>query len=146
MENLRNKTHQGKDYFNRFTRINVYSYTKLGDPKVHIGVKPEEVYSIFNGNTSTEKKHAGQSSDKDQSPSMITVDQSTLQYYMILALQDFHANYYLPLRNEADQLREENKQLKELVLNLKKKNDERFEVLSNNLEVLAKHINRNKST
>ena len=60
MVNLGNKTQNlkdkkiAKDYFNRFNKLNIYSYTK--DNKIYLGAKPEEVYSVFNGNTSRIKK------------------------------------------------------------------------------------------
>ena len=65
------------------------------------------------------------------------IDQSTLQYYMILALQDFYCNYHLPLV-------EENKVLKDKINKMSKKNDERFETIRENLENMVKHINNIK--
>ena len=130
MENLRNKTQNlkdnkiSKDYFNRFYKLNIYSYTK--DNKIYLGAKPEEVYSLFSGNTSSIKKDI-----KDTMlPQELTIDQSTLQYYMILALQDFYYNYHLPLYEELKRT--------------KKKNDERFETIRVNLETMTKHINNIK--
>jgi len=63
-------------------------------------------------------------------PHELTIDQSTLQYYMILALQDFYNSYHLPLYEELKKT--------------KKKNDERFETLRENLDRMAKHINNIK--
>ena len=52
----RNKSKKLKEkkYLDRFNRLNVYSYIK--DNKVHLGIKPEEVYELFNGNACGEKK------------------------------------------------------------------------------------------
>lgn len=133
MENLRNKTqnikdNKKKDYFNRFNNLNIYSYTK--DNKIYLGAKPEEVYSLFNGNTSSIKKDMKEVTI----PHELAIDQSTLQYYIILALQDFYFNYHMPLI-------EENKDLKDKINKMKKKNDERFEIIRENLGTMAKHIN-----
>ena len=49
MENIRNKSTNlsKKKYFDRFTKLNVYSYTKPNDKKINLGCKPTEVYSLF---------------------------------------------------------------------------------------------------
>jgi len=52
----------------------VYSHVK--DNKIHVGVKPEEVYEIFNGNACGNKKSISEG-NVDGSNS---IDQSTLQY------------------------------------------------------------------
>ena len=93
----RNKSKKLKEkkYLDRFNRLNVYSYIR--DNKVHLGIKPEDVYELFNGNACGEKKGKD---DKENKPT--TVDQSTLQYYMILGLQDFYQNHFLPLRDEVN--------------------------------------------
>ena len=77
----RNKSKKLKEkkYLDRFNRLNVYSHIR--DNKVHLGIKPEDVYELFNGNACAEKKGKD---DKENKPT--TVDQSTLQYYMILGL------------------------------------------------------------
>ena len=67
----------------------------------------------------------------------VNIDQSTLQYYIILALQDFYFNYHLPLV-------EGNKGLKDKMNEMKKKNDKRFNIIKDNLEIMAKHINNIK--
>jgi len=67
-----------KNDFDRFTKPNVYSHTKPNDKKLYIGCKPADVYSLFNGKTSTKKK----TFLKEQStptPEEITIDQSALQ-------------------------------------------------------------------
>lgn len=140
MENLRNKTQENvinkqktKEYLQRFTKLNVYSYTKPNDNKVYVGSKPTEVYSLFNGNTSSNKKAASKEFPEYTHPDEIVTDQSTLQYYIILALQDFYYNYYMPLSDELARTQS-------MVNILKKKNDERFEVLTRNLEALAYHM------
>ena len=129
MENLRNKSRniKSKDYFERFTKLNVYSFTKPNDKKIFIGPKPDEVYSLFNGNTSTIKQEIN---IKKLLKDDITIDQSTLQYYMILALQDFHSNYYLPLVEENNSLKADIDNLKSIIMDIKHKNDKRFEYLT----------------
>ena len=58
MENIRNKANNiyPKDYFDRFTMLSVYSFTKPNDKKIYIEPKPDEIYSLFNRNTSSIKK------------------------------------------------------------------------------------------
>ena len=138
MQNPRNKTQENiisaaaspnkrrqKDYFKRFTRLDIYSYTK--DDKIFLGAKPEEVYNLFNGNTSSIKKQA-QHPCTGKSIDNITIDQSTLQSYMILALQDFYYNYHIPLHDKLE--------------HIKKKNDERYEAITKSLDMICKHINK----
>ena len=91
MESLRNNTlenilnkHRIKDYFYRFTKLNVYSYTKSGDKKINLGCKPTEVYSLFNGNTSTNKRTIFKEEATTLHPDEVIVDQSTLQYLLYL--------------------------------------------------------------
>ena len=146
MENIRNKSSNlnKKKYFDRFTKLNVYSYTKPNDKKINLGCKPTEVYSLFNGNTSSIKKILGKEQDYLH-PDEVTIDQSALQYYVILALQDFYQNYYIPLSDENKGLKEHLSMLQTMMLNNKKKNDERFTVLTENLELLAQHINDKKN-
>ena len=119
-----------KNYFGRFNKLNVYSHVK--DNKIHVGVNPEEVYEIFNGNACG---NAG---------GIKTIDQSTLQYYMILGMQDFHQNHYLPLKDENIVLKEELEKTQTMLMNYKKKNDERFDIIMNHLEVVAERINKKK--
>ena len=142
MENIRNKSINlsKKNYFDRFTKLNVHSYTKSNDKKINLGCKPTEVYSLFNGNTSSIKKTLGKEQDYLH-PEEITIDQSTLQYYVILAMQDFYQNYYIPIFEENKSLKEQITMLQTMMVNNKKKNDERFTVLTENLELLAQHIN-----
>ena len=113
-----------KNYFGRFNKLNVYSHMK--DNKIHVGVKPEEVFSLFNGNAGGIK----------------SIDQSTLQYYMILGMQDFHQNYYLPLKDENIVLREELEKTQTMLMNYKKKNDERFEVIMKHLDGFKVILNK----
>ena len=130
MENLKNKSQnlKSKDYFKRFTKLNIYSYTRPDDKKIYLGADPKEVYSLFNGNTSSDKKEIKKEIKKEQTiPTNVTIDQSAIQYYIILALQDFYQNYHLPLV-------EENKALRDRLDNLKKKNDERFEFIINSMK------------
>ncbi len=115
MENLTNKSKQkNKKSFERFVNLDVYSYTKPNDKKIFLGIKPE---TMNFPNAGSEKNEIG----KKPQPTT-SVDQSALQYYLILALQDFHENFYKPLV-------EENQKLKECLARTKKKNDERFEYL-----------------
>ena len=62
----RNKSKKLKEkkYLDRFNRLNVYSYIK--DNKVHLGIKPEEVYELFNGNACGEKKGKDDKENKPQ--------------------------------------------------------------------------------
>lgn len=113
MENLRNKT-QGtidkkKDYLKRFSKLNVYSYIK--DDRINLGCKPTEVYSLFNGNTSNIKKKI--KTDEIIDPSSIVIDQSAMQYYIILALQDLYYNYAEDNKKTISDLQEENKTLRD---------------------------------
>ena len=138
MHNPRNKTsyikNKKKDYFKRFTNLDIFSYIK--DDRIYLGAKPEEVYALFNGNTSSIKKQPkSETRNTLYSAEGIAIDQSTLQYYMILGLQDFYYNYHLPLL-------EENKKLHARLDAIKKKNDERYEILTKNLEMLCKHVNK----
>ena len=71
-----------------------------------------------------------------------SIDQSTLQYYLILAMQDFHQNYFLPMRDENIILKEELEKTQVMFLNYKKKNDERFDIIMKHLEVMADRINK----
>ena len=133
MENLRNKSQnlKSKDYFKRFTNLNIYSYTKPDDKKIYIGAKPNDVYTLFNGNTSSLKKEVNvknlESYDK------LNIDQSVLQYYIILALQDFHNNYYLPLVEENNALKADIDKLKLTVNEVKHKNNNRFDYVLSKL-------------
>ena len=141
MENIRSKSTNlsKKNYFDRFTKLNVYSsYTKPKDKRINLGCKPTEVHSLFNGKTSSIKKTTDKNQDYIRPEE---VDQSTLQYYVILALQDFYKNYYIPLSEENKDLKEQLSMLQTMMINNKKKNDERFIVLTGNLELLAQHIN-----
>ena len=95
---------------------------------------------MFNGNTSSIKKTLGKEQDHLH-PDEVTIDQSASQYYLILALQDFYQNYYIPLSDENKGLKEQLSMLQTMIINNKKKNDERFRVLTENLEVIAEHIN-----
>ena len=150
MQNIRNKSQhilnrrKEKKYFERFTKLNVYTYTKPNDKKINLGCKPTEVYSLFNGNTSSSKKALGKEENTSILPEDVTIDQSTLQYYIILALQDFYHNYYIPLSEENNALKEELTMMRTMMINNKKKNDERFEVLAKNIETLGKVINHLK--
>ena len=114
MENLRNKSNlvkdQNKKYFERFTKLNVFSYTKPNDRKIHFGVKPEEMDQLFQNANSNER-----------------IDQSVLQYYIILGMQDFYHNYFLPLEKE-------NKELKRMLLKVKDKNNQRFDYILKHLK------------
>ena len=147
MQNLRNKSQcvlnkrKDKKYFERFTKLNVYTYTKPNDKKINLGCKPTEVYSLFNGTTSSSKKILGKEEDTPILSKGVTIDQSALQYYIILALQDF---YHIPLSEENQALKDRITMMRTIMINNKKKNDECFEVLSKNIEGLGKVINIKK--
>ena len=74
-----------KNYFGRFNKLNVYSHVK--DNKIHVGVTLRK-YMRYLMVMHVGMRVAG---------GIKTIDQSTLQYYMILGMQDFHQNHYLPL-------------------------------------------------
>ena len=65
----RNKSKRLKDknYLAKFNKLNVYSHMK--DNKVHLGIKPEEVYELFNGNTCGTKKGIREDDNKDTNSS-----------------------------------------------------------------------------
>ena len=134
MENLRNKTRniKSKDYFQRFTKLNVYSFTKPNEKKIYIGPKPDEVYSLFNENTSTIKKEVNIKNPGKYDN--LNIDQSTLQYYIILALQDFHSNYYIPLVEENKSLKADINKLNSIIIDIKHKNEKRFEYIISKLK------------
>ena len=147
-QNLRNKTqeniinkYKSKNYFERFTKLNIYTYTRPSEKKINLGCKPSDVYTLFNGNTSTTKKTLGKEENTPVLPEDVTIDQSTLQYYTILALQDFYYNYYVPLSEENKSLKDNLAMMQTMLIHNKKKNDQRFEVISKNIETLAQHIN-----
>ena len=76
-----------------FSQNLMYTHTpRLMIKKINLGCKPTELYSLFNGNTSSIKKTLGKEQEYLH-PEDITIDQSALQYYIILALQDFYQNY-----------------------------------------------------
>ena len=112
--------------------------------KINLGCKPTEVYSLFNGNTSSCKKTLGKEENTPIHPEDVTIDQSTLQYYIILALQDFYHNYFIPLSEENNALKKELIMMQSMMIKNKKKNDERFDVLAMNIETLGKALNIKK--
>ena len=88
-----------KNYLDKFNKLSVYSYIR--DNKIYLGVKPEDVYELFSN-------ACGTVTDKGEKPGHpCSVDQSAMQYYMILGLQDFYQNHFLPLREENIVLKEE---------------------------------------
>ena len=111
MERNKSKKLKEKKYLDRFIRLNVYSYMK--DNRPYHRIKPEEIHEVFKGNASS---NDGQ-----------LIDQSALQYYMILGLQDFYQNHFIPLRDENITLKEEVNKTQTMLMNYKKRNDERFE-------------------
>ena len=89
MERIKSKRLKEKKYFDRFNKPNVYSYVR--DNKIYLGVKPEEAYELFSN-------ACGRVTYKGEKPGdPCSVDQSALQYYMILGLQDLYQNHFLPL-------------------------------------------------
>ena len=121
MERNKSKKLKEKKYLDRFIRLNVYSYVRDNRPCLRI--KPEEIHEVFKGNAC----------GKDVN----LIDQSALQYYMILGMQDFYQNHFLPLRDEVVTLKEVDK-TQIMLMNYKKKNDERFEHVMKHIEVLHK--------
>ena len=113
-------------------------YFHVKDNKIHVGVKSEEVYEIFNGNACGNKKSIGDGMSGEPN----SIDQSTLQYYMILGMQDFHQNHYLPLRDEIIVMKEELEKTQTMLMNYEKKNDERFDVIMKHLEIMTERIKK----
>ena len=113
-------------------------YSHVRDNKIHISIRAEEVNEIFNGNACGNKKSIGEGDAGE----IKSIDQSTLQYYMILGMQHFHQNYYLPLRDENISLKEELEKTQLVLTNYKKKNDERFDIITKHLEIMAERINK----
>ena len=52
---------------------------------------------------------------------------------MILGLQDFYQNHFLPLRDENITLKDEVSKTQTMLMNYKKENDERFEFVMKSL-------------
>ena len=124
MERNKSKKLKEKKYLDRFIRLNVYSYMK--DNRACLKIKPEEIYEVFKGNASGTDVHL--------------IDQSALQYYIILGLQDFYQNHFLPLRDENITLKEELDKTQTMLMNCKKKNDERFDFIMKYLEMNKKRL------
>ena len=120
MERNKSKKLKEKKYLDRFIRLNVYSIER-NNRSCH-RIKPEEIHEIFKGNASS---NDGQ-----------LIDQSAFQYYMILGLQDFYQNHYLPLKEEVEKLSTISLSVNKtqtMLMNYKKKNDERFEFVMKTL-------------
>ena len=125
-----------KKYLERFNRLNIYSF--MENDKVSLGVKPEEINELFS-NACGKRERLG---NEKLNISVFTVNQSTMQYYMILGLQDFYQNHFIPLRDENITLKEEVNKTQTMLMNLKKKNDERFDIIMNHLMIISDRINK----
>ena len=64
---------------------------------------------------------------------------------MILGLQDFYQNHFIPLRDEVVTLKDELDKTQIMLMNYKKKNDERFEHVMKHIEVLAERVNKKRN-
>jgi len=117
MERNKSKKLKEKKYLDRLIRLNVYSHMK--DNRPYLKIKPEEIYEVFKGNASGKDAHV--------------IDQSALQYYIILGMQDFYQNHLLSLRDEVVTLKDELIKTQTMLMNYKKKNDERFEFVMKTL-------------
>ena len=88
MHSPRNKSKRLKEkkYFDRFNKLNVYSYVR--DNKIYLGVMPENVYELFSNACGRKKgiREDDSKDKKDQGSCTSTIDQSALQYYMILGM------------------------------------------------------------
>ena len=69
-----------KKYLERFNKLNIYSFVE--NDKISLGIKPEELNELFS-NACGKRERPG-------------INQSTLQYFLILGLQDFYQNHFLP--------------------------------------------------
>ena len=70
---------------------------------------------------------------------------------MILGLQDFYQNHFLPLRDEVKKLstnsfpitlKEELDKTQTMLMNYKRKNDERFELIMKYIEAITMQVNK----
>ena len=108
-----------KNYFDRIINTEVFSYTlKNQDSKIiNVGASPESLFNKFNQNTSFIKKSLSRSGDDvkklHSDPNctlcsennycgmcrnkMYEIDYETMFWYLVLGLQDFNQNHYLPL-------------------------------------------------
>ena len=112
----------------------------MRDNKIHVGIRAEEANEIFNGNACWNMKSINEEEVREPK----SIDQSTSQFYMILGTQDFYQNYYLPLKDENLSLKEELDKTQLMLMNYKKKNDERFDIIMKHLEVMAERMNKKK--
>ena len=155
MNNLKNKSelvkNRKKNYLERFLKLPIYSYTKPNDNHIFLSPKPTDVYDLFHGNA-TNIKNTINGRTRVIHADEVFIDQSTLQSYMILAIQDLYENYIKPLEEDnkriytllnelGDEIKESHENIQMAVQLAKKKNDDRFEVLTKNLEKIAQHIN-----
>jgi hypothetical protein len=165
MENRVEKTIEGKNYLERFLKLPIYSF--LNNGKVQISPDPKELFELFDNNTSYQKK----SINPDEKPMLddkITIDNTVVIYYLILALKDLYKNHVekievrdvLPdiklselekridlinagcqeLKKQIDSLEKEKDALVGLLSQQKKKNDNRFEFVMNHLETHKKRL------
>jgi len=67
-----------------------------------------------------------------------------MQSSMILGLQDFYQNHFIPLRDENITLKEELEKTQTMLMNLKKKNDERFDIIMEHLMTITERVNKKK--
>jgi len=125
-----------KKYLERFNRLNIYSF--IENDKVSLGVKPEELNELFS-NACGKRERPG---NENLNTSTFTINQSTMQYHMILDLQDFYQNHFIPQRDENITLKEEVKKSQTMLMNLKKKNDERFDLIMNHLMLITERVNK----
>ena len=115
-----------KKYLERFNRLNIYSFVE--NDKVSLGVKPEELNELFSNACGKRER--------------LRINQSTMQYYMILGLQDFYQNHFIPLRDENITLKEELEKTQTMLMNLKKKNDEMFDIIMEHLMTITERVNK----
>ena len=123
-ENLRSKSDyvlnkDFKNYYDRILNTGVFSYALKSEntKTINIGASPESLFDMYNQNTSLIKKLLGKTGDEVKRLhsdlyckictedsycgicrlKLFKVDYETMLWYLILGLQDFNQNYYLPL-------------------------------------------------
>ena len=130
-ENLRSKSDyvlnkDFKNYYDRILNTEVFSYTTKNDQNknINIGASPELLFKLFNQNTSFIKKSLSRTGDdvkqlhSDPDCTVCTednycgicrlklfqIDYETILWYLILGIQGFNQNYYLPLLQRVQEL------------------------------------------
>lgn len=135
-ENLRSKSDyvlnkDFKNYYDRILNTDVYSYTLKNDDtkKINIGASPESLFNMYNQNTSFIKKSLSRTGDDVKKlhsdpycelctedsycgicrNKLFQIDYKTMFWYLVLGIQDYNQNYYLPLLQRVQELENKSK-------------------------------------